>query len=151
MATPVRALLGLAAAALLLSGCSLLEPTRDADGRIVKATVMPSIEATVGDCFSFVDPADLATATVVPCTDDHTHRVIGTGRLTTAQVDEFGGLENAVNVECETVFETAVANTAEGPDPDQIFIVADETGRDADPDVTLYSCIVTDAVTVAGG
>jgi hypothetical protein len=153
MSAHVRTITGLVvgiACAIMLSGCSLLAPIRDADGAILKETELASAELLVGDCFTFVDGTDHSMATVVPCEDSHAYIVIGQGTLTTAAIDSSGGLQNAVSAACEGYFDTFVASAPEGADPDQEFIVSAEEDDDG-VTTTLYSCLATDGESVAAG
>ena len=89
MRRPAITLAVIIIATLSLSGCDVLAPTRDADGAIIGAVEMPSTDAWVGDCFSFVDNSNLAYATVVPCSEPHTHVVIGRGTFTPQRIAHF--------------------------------------------------------------
>ncbi len=146
MGTPHRTLIVVLVVALttvVISGCGILEPTRDEEGRIAKPTVMPSPDVRVDDCFSFVDGTELAFATVVPCSEPHTYIVIGQGTLSESKVDLAGSLQVAVNNACEPVFERFTAGSPPGGKPDQEFIVSQE--KKPGGLVTHYSCLATDS------
>ena len=137
----------LAAAAVLLSGCSLLglgEIERDASGQVLESTVIDSPDLLPGDCFSYIgDGTDLATVTVIPCTDDHTSKVLAEGQLTTEQVEAAGGLQNAVSGACDepfTTFKTAL--TESGLKTKQQFFVSKQTVDEVE--VQAYSCVALD-------
>jgi hypothetical protein len=125
-----------------ISGCGILEPTRDADGRIAKPTVMPSPDVRVDDCFTFVDGTELAFANVVPCDEPHSYIVIGQGTLSETKVDLAGSLQVAVNNACEPVFDEFTAGSPPGGKPDQEFIVSQV--QKPGGLVTHYSCLATD-------
>lgn len=132
---------------LALSGCDVLEPTRDADGRIVKPTVMPTVEAWVGDCFSFVENSNLAYATVTPCSEPHTHIVMDTGSFSEAKLVLAGGRDNAVNAACDKAYDSFVAAVADGVEREPQSIMSSE--KKAGGVVTYYSCLATDPAVVA--
>ena len=136
---PVIAIAALVAATLALSGCSVLAPTRDTEGGIVGAVRMPSTDAWVGDCFSFVDGSNLSYATVVPCTEPHTHVVIGRGTMSERRIAYFETLQVAVLTACKDRFEVYQSEHEEELTPE--YIVARETERDGSQ-VTRYSCLV---------
>ena len=119
----------------------MLAPTRNADGTIVKATAMPSTDAWVGDCFSFVDGSNLSYATVVPCADAHTHVVIDKGTLSKAKLSLYESLQIAVITVCQKPFDAYVE--AQGTDATPEYIVS--TVSKPGGDVTNYSCLATDS------
>ena len=139
MARPIIAIAVLAAATLALSGCNVLAPTRDTEGGIIGEVMMPSTDAWVGDCFTFVDGSNLAYATVSPCTEPHTHIVIGTGTLSDQRVTYFGTLQIAVLKACETRFELyqGAQETEFVPE----YIVSNKKDREG-REITHYSCLV---------
>lgn len=139
MRRPILVLAMIVTAALSLSGCSVLAPTRDADGTIITATRMPSIDAWVGDCFSFVEGSDLAFATVVPCAEPHTHIVIGTGTLSQKRIDHFESLQIAVLTACKDRVSLYAAQ--QGLDPAPEYIVSNKT-RPNGSETMHYSCLV---------
>jgi len=144
---PALAITALAAAAVLLSGCSLLglgELERGADGQVLESTVIDSPELLPGDCFSYVgDGSDLSTVTVTPCSTDHTYIVLAAGDLTTAQVDAAGGLQNAVSGACNDTFTTFKAGLTEGGlKTKQEFLVSTKTVDEVE--VQDYSCVALD-------
>jgi hypothetical protein len=146
MGTPHRTLFVAFAAALtavFLSGCGILEPTRDVDGNIARPTVMPSPDVRIDDCFTFVDGTDLAYATVVPCSEPHAYIVIGQGKLSQTKVDLAGSLQVAVSDACERVFDAFTVDSPVGGKPGQEFIVSqiEKPGGL----VTYYSCLATDS------
>lgn len=125
-----------------LAGCTaLFGPARDADGRVTETSTIRSTTLLEGDCFSFIDLADLTDVSVTPCAEPHTHRVIGQGELSQREIDDAGGVQNAVSASCKESFEVFKA-AAEGYRPEQEFIVATED-RDG-VTVTTYRCIATD-------
>lgn len=126
-------------ATLALSGCGILAPTRDADGKIIKATQMPSTDAWVGDCFTFVDGSSLAVATVLPCSEPHTHVVIGRGTLTQKRIDYFETLQIAVLTACKDRINAYAAGRETEPVPE--YIVSTTTNPDGS-EVLQYSCLV---------
>ena len=137
----------LAAAVLLLSGCSLLglgELERGADGQVLESTVIDSPDLVTGDCFSYVgDGSDLSTVTVTPCSTDHTYVVLAEGNLTTAEVDAAGGLQNAVSGACNDTFTTFKAGLTEsGLKTKQEFLVSTQTVKKVE--VQAYSCVALD-------
>ena len=140
-----RAIIALAtvvATTLALSGCDVLAPTRDADGKIVKALQMPSTEAWVGDCFTFVDGSNLALATVVPCSAPHTHVVVGKGTLTQKRIDYFETLQLAVISACRDRINLYSADRDDDPQPE--YIVSNETSPEG-VETMHYSCLVTNS------
>ena len=142
MVRPIIAVATVVAAALALSGCSFLAPTRDTDGGIVGEVKMPSTEAWVGDCFTFVDGSNLAYATVVPCTEPHTHRVIGTGTLNELRIARFDSLQIAVLEVCKDRLE--IYQAAQEGEVSPEYIASKKTERDG-REVTHYSCLVKDS------
>jgi len=128
------------AVTLSLAGCDVLAPTRDADGLIIKDTPMPSTDAWVGDCFSFVEGSNLSYATVVPCAQPHTHVVIGKGTLTEAKMALFESLQIAVIESCKRTFENYVEE--QGTEPTPQYIVSRE--KKPGGEVVNYSCLATD-------
>lgn len=146
-ARPASIVAALLALAIALSGCSLLEPTRDADGRVTKPREVNATELRVGDCFAFVDAADLSLVTVSPCALPHTHIVIGQGELSQTRIDLAGSVQVAMSRACADTFATHVANAAEGVRPEQEFLVAmlDKPGGQ----VAAYSCVATDGIPTA--
>jgi len=152
MGTPIPAALAvvtLLASTLALAGCSFLEPTRDTDGRVVKAIQLASPDLRIGDCFSFVDGTDHAQSLVTPCADPHAYIVIGQGTLSSAAIDRLGGLQNAVSVSCADVFAAFVAAATDGVTPKPEFVVTNEDTLNGP--VTSYSCLATDGTVVAAG
>jgi len=147
LARSALAVAALVVATLALSGCDVLEPTRDAEGHIVKPTSMASTDAWVGDCFSFVENSNLAYVSVVPCADAHSHVVVSRGKLSATKVELAGGVENAVRTVCDSAFTLYEASLGEDADPEQSSIVS--TKNKAGGVVTYYSCIATDAVVLA--
>lgn len=142
MRRPAIALASIVIATLSLSGCNVLAPTRDTDGKIVRAVQMPSTDAWVDDCFSFVDGSNLAYATVVPCSEPHTHVVIGTGTLTEKRIAYFNDLQIAVLTACKDRFELYQATQEQKLTPE--YIVSKKTEHDG-REVTHYSCLVKNA------
>ena len=142
MRRPFLVLATVVATTLALSGCDVLAPTRDSDGKIVKALEMPSIEAWVGDCFTFVDGSNLALATVVPCADAHTHIVIGRGTLTQKRIDYFETLQLAVISACKDRITLYVDQQEDDPQPE--YIVSTETSPEGVASMH-YSCLVTNS------
>ncbi|MBU1586796.1 MAG: hypothetical protein KKH51_02480 [Actinobacteria bacterium] len=142
MRRPAITLAMIIIATLSLSGCDVLAPTRDADGKIVGAVEMPSTDAWVGDCFSFVDNSNLAYATVVPCSEPHTHVVIGRGTFTPQRIAHFESLQIAVLTACKDRFELYQATQEQELTPE--YIVSDKKEHDGRV-VTHYSCLVKNA------
>ncbi|CAN5135603.1 hypothetical protein BH11ACT5_BH11ACT5_03910 [soil metagenome] len=140
MRRPFLVLATVVATTLALSGCDVLAPTRDSDGKIVKALEMPSIEAWVGDCFSFVDGSNLALATVVPCAEQHTHIVVGRGTLTQKRIDYFETLQLAVISACKDRITLYTEQQEDDPQPE--YIVSTETSPEGVATMH-YSCLVT--------
>ncbi|MBH0129533.1 hypothetical protein [Salinibacterium sp. NK8237] len=137
------------AAAVALTGCSLLSPEvpRGDDGQVLEPAVIGSTQLLVDDCFTFVDGSDLSEAEVTPCTTEHTHIVIGKGELEKSAISEAGGLQNAVSSACSETFSAFKETVADGAArPDQEFIIS-EHSTDDDVLVTDYACIATDAAT----
>ena len=145
MRRPVLVLAVAIVATLALSGCDVLAPTRNADGTVVKSQLMPSTDAWVGDCFSFVDGSNLSLATVVPCTDAHSHIVIGKGALSTAKISLFESLQVAVISSCEPVFSSWAQEQGTEATPEYIVSKEDKPGGE----VTNYSCLATDGTVAA--
>lgn len=134
-------------ATTLLAACSLLNPgpPRGADGRVTEPTLTTSRYLAVGDCFSFVDDADLSQVEVTPCSLKYTYVVIGQGTMTPDEADAAGGTQNAVSAACADAFTAFKEAAAEGVKPEQEFIVA---LREVDGEQVLaYSCVATDAAT----
>ena len=146
MRRPLLVLATVVAATLALSGCDVLAPTRDADGKIVKALEMPSIEAWVGDCFTFVDGSNLALATVVPCADPHTHIVVGRGTLTQKRIDYFETLQLAVISACKDRITLYIGQQIDEQEdePQPEYIVSTETSPEG-VSTMHYSCLVTNS------
>jgi hypothetical protein len=142
VARPIIVLATLVAATLALSGCDVLAPTRDTAGGIIGAVEMPSTDAWVGDCFTFVEGSNLAYATVVPCTDPHTYLVIGTGTLTERRIAYFDSLQIAVLTACKDRLGLYAAQQETDPIPE--YIVSKKKRRDG-REVTHYSCLVKSA------
>ncbi|MBN9240261.1 MAG: hypothetical protein BGO97_11145 [Micrococcales bacterium 70-64] len=139
MRRPALAVAMIAIATLSLSACDVLAPTRDTEGRIVKATQMPSTDAWVGDCFTFIDGSQLAWATVVPCDEPHTHVVIGTGTLSEKRKTAFDSLQLAVLSACKDRYELYQA--VQGAKFEAEYIVSDKTDHEG-VTTTHYSCLV---------
>lgn len=138
----------LAAGVIVLSGCSILEPTRDADGRVTKPRDIPATQLRTGDCFAFPDAADLSLVTVTPCALDHTHIVIAQGELTQTRISlSEGDLQVALSLACARPFEAHVAHAPEGVRVEQEFLVAmlDKPGGQ----VAAYSCVASDGIPAA--
>jgi hypothetical protein len=139
VARPHFAIAALVAVTLGLSGCSLLAPTRDTEGGIIGEVMMPSIEALVGDCFTFVDGSNLAYATVVQCSEPHTHLVIGSGTLSARRLEYFKTLQIAVLNACKDRFEIYQAGQEHELTPEYIAATKKERGG---LEVVHYSCLV---------
>ena len=136
--------MGVAVASVLaLTSCSLFGPNRGPDGQVTDTSVVGSTTMLVGDCFTFVDGSNLTEVTLPPCTETHAYIVIGKGELASATIDSAGGVQNAVSVACADAFTAFKAAAPEGTKPTQEFVVATED-RDG-KQVTLYSCVATDA------
>ena len=135
-----------AAALLLLSGCSLLGPTRGEDGRYTEPVEINSADLAEGDCFTFLEGTNLSKSTVVPCADAHEYKVIGEGTLDAAAIDSAGGKQNAVNAACDEPFAAFKETVAEGVKPEQQFITAQVVVEEVE--LTKYSCLATDAAAV---
>ncbi|CAN5313327.1 hypothetical protein BH10ACT7_BH10ACT7_13990 [soil metagenome] len=134
------------ASTLALAGCSLLGldgPPRGDDGQVTETTVIKSTQLLEGDCFTFVEGSNANDAEVTPCSEDHQYIVIGQGSLSQSEVDNAGGLQNAVSAACADTFEAFKAEAAEGVRPEQEFIVSQVTEDDVV--TTNYSCVATDA------
>lgn len=128
----------------MLAGCSLFGGvSRDADGRVTEPAEIKSTELLISDCFSFLgDGSDLSKVTVQPCGTEHTHKVIGQGTLSTAQIDEAGGLQNAVSTACSESFAAFKESLAEGLKTEQQFLVSSKTTDGVESQ--LYSCVALD-------
>ena len=142
MRRPIIVLATVVATTLALSGCDVLAPTRDADGKIVKALEMPSTDAWVGDCFTFVDGSSLALATVVPCTEAHAYVVVGRGTLTQKRIDYFQTLQLAVISACKD--RIGLYGSQQGTDPEPEYIVSSKSAPDGTTTMH-YSCLVKDS------
>ncbi|MBX3098891.1 MAG: septum formation family protein [Salinibacterium sp.] len=129
-------------AALSLSGCNVLAPTRDAAGLIVGEVQMPSTDAWVGDCFNFVENSNFSYATVVPCTEQHSYVVIGKGTLSDRRIARFDNIQVALIQLCQSTFDAYAADKNPAPEPQ--YIVARNTLPDGS-EITNYSCLATDA------
>ena len=145
MRRPVSVLSVVIVATLALTGCTVLAPTRNADGTIVKALLMPSTDAWVGDCFSFVPDSSLSLATVVPCDEQHSHVVIGKGTLSTAKISLFESLQIAVISSCQPIFDEWAEEQGTQPQPEYIVSKEEKPGGE----VTSYSCLATDGMVAA--
>ena len=142
LARPILVIAIAVATSVALSGCSVLAPTRDTDGKIISATPMPSTDAWVGDCFTFVDNSNFAYATVVPCSESHEYVVIGRGVLSDARLARFESLQLAVIALCQSTFDAYAKELDTDPEPKYI------AARDTKPDgteLTNYSCLATDS------
>ncbi|MGV8969255.1 MAG: hypothetical protein ACOH1J_02275 [Microbacteriaceae bacterium] len=141
---PAATIIALTAIVGMLAGCSLLGGvSRDADGRVTEATQIKSTELLADDCFSFIgDGSDLSKVTVQPCGSGHTHKVIGQGTLSSAQVGEAGGLQNAVSASCSESFTAFKASLPEGVKTEQQFLVSSKTVDGVESQ--LYSCVALD-------
>lgn len=132
--------------ALLLGGCSLLNPgaPRDSEGRVTENTVISARDLLDGDCFTFnsADGGVVGEVTVMPCTESHAYIIIGHGKLSPATVSSAGSLQNAVSAACKTDFDTFKAAVKGDTKPKQEFMVFAETDKPASDQ--LYSCISTD-------
>jgi hypothetical protein len=140
-ARPLLVLATVVAATLALSGCNVLAPTRNSDGTIITATAMPSTDAWVGDCFTFIDNSNFAYATVVPCTEAHDYVVIGKGVLSDARLARFESLQLAVIALCQSTFDAYAKDL--DPEPEPKYIAARDTKPDG-TEMTNYSCLATD-------
>lgn len=129
-----------AAVAVSLTGCSILEPTRDAEGRVVAPLDARASQLRVGDCFVFQDEDDLSRVTIVPCAQPHSHLVIDQGEATPARIKLAGGLQNALSVLCAPSYQRHLATLPEGAEPEQEFL-ASMVVRDG-YDYADYSCVV---------
>ena len=139
---PLLVLATAVAATLVLSGCDVLAPTRDVDGAIVKATQMPSTDAWVGDCFTFVENSNFSYATVVPCAEAHTYVVIGRGTLSDRRIARFESLQIALIQLCTSTFDAFAKDR--DPEPEPQYIVARKTSPDG-TELAHYSCLATDS------
>ncbi len=127
-----------------LAGCAaLFGPARDADGRVTESSEIKATALLTGDCFSFLDDADLSQVMVTPCAEEHTYIVLDQGELDAATVESAGGVQNAVSAACSPSFKEFKAAAADGVKPEQEFIVTTED-RDG-KEVTVYSCLSTDS------
>ncbi len=144
MARPIIAVATLVAATLALSGCNVLAPTRDTEGGIIGEVMMPSTEAWIGDCFTFVDGSNLAFATVRPCSEEHTHVVIGTGTLAPERIARFQTLQIAVIDACKDSVELYQETREDELTPE--YIVSNKKERDG-REVMHYSCLVKNSGT----
>ena len=129
-------------AAVSLSGCNVLAPTRDTDGNIVGEVPMPSTEAWVGDCFDFTENSNFSYATVVSCSQPHSYVVIGKGTLSDRRIARFESLQIALIQLCESTFDNY--KQGKNPEPEPQYIVARNTNPDGSQ-ITNYSCLATDA------
>ena len=154
--TPLRAhsaaaVLVTVATMAALTPCSLFGPSgppRGDDGQVTEASVEPTTELLTGDCFSYVEEyPNHERINLVPCTDEHGYIVIGQGELTTSQIDEAGGIQNAVSSSCSEPFEIFKAAAVEGVKPRQEFLVTEATVDGAT--ITSYSCVATDGAVQA--
>lgn len=145
----VTALATVVISAAMLAACSMFGPARDADGRVTETAVIGSTTLEVGDCFSFVEGSNNSEAEVTPCSEEHAYIVIGRGELSTAEVDEAGGVQNAVSAACAEDFATFKEAATEGTKPQQEFIVAQKEKDGAS--VTSFHCVATDAPVEAAG
>ena len=141
---PIAATAALVTLAGILTGCSLFGGiTRDDTGQVTESSEIKSTELLTGDCFSYIgDGSDLSKVTINPCSAEHSFKVLAEGTLTTTQVDEAGGLQNAVSASCAEVFTTFKTSLAEGLKTEQSFLVSSETVDDLE--VTAYSCVALD-------
>ena len=134
-----------------LTSCSLFGPTapsRGDDGQVTEAIVVPTTDLLTGDCFSFVEEyPDHERINLVPCADEHAYIVIAQGSLTTKNVDDAGGQQNAVSASCSEPFTIFKAAAVEGADPTQEFLVSEET-IDGEKLVN-YWCVATDGAVSA--
>lgn len=136
----------LVATTALVSGCGLLEPTRNAEGGITKPTVMPTIDARVGDCFSFVENSNLAYVRVVPCADEHSNIVMGRGAFTPEKLERAGGRDAAVSAACDEIYDEFIAAVEGRGKPEKQSIVA--TREKKGVEITHYSCVAADGIVV---
>lgn len=143
---PAAALIALSAASLLLAGCSLLGLgglERGDDGQVTASSEVRSSELLTGDCFSYLgDGSNLSRVTIAPCSADHTHTVLAQGTLSPAQIDEVGGIQNAVSAECAEPFAAFKEALAEGLRTKQEFLVSKRTVDEVE--VQAYSCVALD-------
>lgn len=142
MRRPAIVLATLIVATLALSGCDVLAPTRDTSGNITMATEMPSTDARVKDCFTFVDGSDLAYATVLPCTEAHTHVVIARGTITQAKIAEFESLQIALITRCQPAVDAYLTEQDDDGTPE--YIVSTKRKPNGN-EVTNYSCLMKSA------
>lgn len=132
--------------ALVLGGCSLLNPgpARDGNGRVTGSSTISARDLTKGDCFTFNSDSGgiVDQVTVMPCSHAHDYLTIGQGTLTPGDIKSAGSMQDAVSAACAPVFDAFKAATKGDTKPKQQFLVFPETDK---PDsVQLYSCIATD-------
>ncbi|MGV8884325.1 MAG: hypothetical protein ACOH1T_01880 [Microbacteriaceae bacterium] len=142
---PAVSLVALAAASVLLAGCSLLglgELERGDDGQVTASSEVNSSELLTGDCFSYLDDGNLARVTIAPCVAKHTHKVLDQGTLTAEAVDTAGGLQNAVSDGCADAYGAFKEGLAEGLKTKQEFLVSKRTVDKVE--VQAYSCVALD-------
>ena len=141
---PIAATAALVTLAGVLTGCSLFGGlNRDDSGQVTESSEIKSTELLTGDCFSYIgDGTDLSKVTINPCSADHTFKVLAEGTLTTTQVDEAGGLQNAVSASCAEIFTTFKTGLGDGLKTEQSFLVSNETVDGVE--VTAYSCVAVD-------
>jgi len=147
MRSSVRSALTAAAAVATVStlaGCAaLFGPARDADGRVTESSEIKATALLTGDCFSFIDDADLSQVTVSPCAEEHTYIVLDQGELDAASVESAGDVQNAVSAACSPSFDQFKDAAADGVKPEQEFIVTTED-RDGE-EFTVFLCLATDS------
>jgi len=141
---PIAATAALVTLAGILTGCSLFGGiARDSSGQVTEDAEIKSTELLTGDCFTYIgDGSELSKVTINPCTAEHSFKVLATGSLTTTQVDEAGGLQNAVSSACSEIFTTFKASLGDGLKTEQSFLVSNETVDGVE--VTSYSCVAID-------
>lgn len=132
--------------AIMLAGCSLLNPgpPRDGDGRVSESMTISARDLVEGDCFTFnsADGGIVAEVTVMPCSLAHDYIVIGQGVLSAPIIASAGSLQNAVSISCSRHFDAFKAGVESETKPRQEFLVfAESEQSDSDQ---LYSCIATD-------
>ncbi len=141
----------LLAVASALTSCSLFGPSgppRDDQGRVTEAIDVPTTDLLTDDCFSFVEEyPNHERVNLVPCADEHGYIVIAQGALTDQNIDEAGGLQNAVSASCSEPFTIFKAAAVEGSKPTQEFLVTEDT-VDGEK-LTNYSCVATDGAVQA--
>ncbi len=110
--------------------------------------MVPATTLLVGDCFSFLSSGSSRTSPPRRARRQHTYIVIEQGELTADQVDEAGGMQNALSAACAEPFDTFKASTAEGTKPQLEFLVAnlEHDGKTW----SAYSCVATDGTITAG-